>query len=203
MKKTNSGIWWNSILHPDTWRNMDELQKHHVKCKQSKKDHVLWNVQRRQIYIEGTWVSGFLGLEVEGRSGEWLLKVSLRHGEIVLSSVTQSCHSDTAIPWTASHQASLSITNSWSLLKLMSIQSVMPSNHLIIWHPLFPPSIFPSIRVFSNESVLHIRWPNYWSFNFRLSNEYSGPISFRIDRFDLLSVQGTLQSLLQYHSSKA
>ena len=98
MKKTNSGIWWNSILHPDTWCNMDELQKHHVKCKQSKKDHVLWNVQRRQIYIEGTWVSGFLGLEVEGRSGEWLLKVSLRHGETVLSSVTQSCHSDTLQP---------------------------------------------------------------------------------------------------------
>ena len=77
---------------------MDELQKHHVKCKQSKKDHVLWNVQRRQIYIEGTWVSGFLGLEVEGRSGEWLLKVSLRHRETVLSSITQSCHSDTLQP---------------------------------------------------------------------------------------------------------
>ena len=109
-------------------------------------------------------------------------------------------------PWTAVHQASLSITNSWSLLKFMSIESVIPSNHLILCRPLLLlPSIFPSIRVFSNESVLHIRWPKYWSFSFSISpsNEHSGLISFRIDWFDLLVVQGTLKSLLQHHSSKA
>ena len=109
-------------------------------------------------------------------------------------------------PWTAARQASLSITNSQSLLKPMSIESVMPSNHLILCHPLLlPPSIFPSIRVFSNESVLHSRWPKYWSFSFNISPfiEHSGLISFWIDRCDLLAVQGTLKSLLQYHSSKA
>ena len=109
-------------------------------------------------------------------------------------------------PWTAACQASLSITNSQSLFKLMSIESVMPSNHLILCQPLLLlPSIFPSIRVFSNESVLHLRWPKYWSFGFSIhpSNEYSELISFRIDWFDLLAVQGTLKSLLQYHSSKA
>ena len=109
-------------------------------------------------------------------------------------------------PWTEAHQASLSITNSWSLLKLMSIESVMPSNHLILCHPIFLlPSIFPSIRVFSNESVLRIRWPKYWSFSFSISpsSEYSGLISFRMDWLDLLAVQGTLKSLLQHHSSKA
>ena len=111
-----------------------------------------------------------------------------------------------ATPQMAAHQASLSITNSWSLLKLMSIASVIPSNHLILCHPLLlPPSIFPSIRVFSNESALRIRWPKYWSFSFSISssNEYSGLISFRIDWFDLLAVQGTLKSRLQHHSSKA
>ena len=111
-----------------------------------------------------------------------------------------------AIPWTAAHQASLSITNFYSLLKLMSIESVMPSNHLIFCYPLlFLPSIFPSIRVFSNESVLCIKWPKYWSFRFSISpsNEYSGLISFRMDWLDLLAVQGTLNSLLQHHSSKA
>ena len=107
-------------------------------------------------------------------------------------------------PWTAACQASLSITNSRSLLKLKSTESVMPSNHLILCCPLlFLPSIFPSIRVFSNESVLHIRWPKYWNFSISPSNEYSGLISFRMDWFDLLVVQGTLKSLLQYHSSKA
>ena len=103
-------------------------------------------------------------------------------------------------PWTAACQASLSITNSWSLLKLMSIQSVMPSNHLVLCCPLFLlPAIFPSIRVFSSESVLRIRWPKYWSFSFSISpsNEYPGLISFRIDCFDLLAVQGTLKSLFQ------
>ena len=109
-------------------------------------------------------------------------------------------------PWTAARQASLSITNSWSLLKLMFIQSMMPSSHLILCCPLlFPLSIFLSIRVFSNESVLRIRWPKYWSFSFNISpsNEYLGLISFRMDWLDLLAVQGTLKSLLQHHSSKA
>ena len=111
-----------------------------------------------------------------------------------------------AAPWTAARQASLSITNSRSLLKLRSIESVMPSSHLILYHPLlFLPSVFPSIRVFSNESVLRIRWPRYWSFSFSISpsNEYSGLISFGKDWLDLLAVQGTLKSLLQHHSSKA
>ena len=110
-----------------------------------------------------------------------------------------------ATPWTAARQASLSITNSQSLLKLMSIESVMPSSHLILYCPLLLlPSILPSIRLFSKESVLHIRWPKYWSFSFSInpSNEYSGLISLRIDWFDL-AVQGTLKSLLQHHSSKA
>ena len=109
-------------------------------------------------------------------------------------------------PWTAARQAFLSITNSWSLLKLMSVESVMPWNHLILCHPLLLlPSVLPSIRVFSNESVLHIMWAKYWSFSFSISpsNEYSGLISFRMDRFDLLAVQGTLKSFLQHHSSKA
>ena len=113
---------------------------------------------------------------------------------------------DSATPGTAARQASLSITNSRSLVKLMSIESVMPSNHLILCHPLLLlPSIFPSIRVFSNESVLHMSWPKYWSFSFSISpsNEYSGLISFRMDWFGLLAVQGTLKSLLQHHSSKA
>ena len=109
-----------------------------------------------------------------------------------------------ANPWTAAPQASLSVANSWSLLKLMSVKSVMPSNHLILCHPLLLlPSIFPSIRVFSNESVLCIRWPKYWSFSISPSNEYSGLISFRVDWLDLCAVQGTLKSLLQHHSSKA
>ena len=110
------------------------------------------------------------------------------------------------IPWTAAHQASLSITNSQSLLKLMSIESVMPSNHLILCRSLLlPPSIFSSIRVFSNESVLLIRWPKYWSFSFNISpsKEDSRLISFRMDWLDLLAVQGTLKSLLRHHSSKA
>ena len=110
-----------------------------------------------------------------------------------------------ATPWTAARQASLSITNSQSLLKLFSIELVMPSTHLILCRPLLPPSVFPSSRVFSNESVLHIKWPKYWSFSFSisLSNEYSGLISLRMDWLDPLAVQGSLKSLLQHHSSKA
>ena len=119
---------------------------------------------------------------------------------------SHSVISDSATPWTAAHQASLSITSSRKLLKLMSIKSVIPSNHLILCHPLLLlPSVFPSIRVFSNESVLCIRWPKYWSFCFNISpsNEHSGLISFRMDWLDLPAVQGTLKSLLQHHSSKA
>ena len=121
------------------------------------------------------------------------------------SSAPQSCLTFWT-PWTAAHQASLSITNTWSLLILMSIKSVMPSNHLILCLPLpLLPSIFPSIRVFFSESLLHIRWPKYWNFSFSISptNAYSGMISLGIDWFDLLAVQGTLKTLLQHYNSKA
>ena len=124
---------------------------------------------------------------------------------MMTTSVTQSCLT-LCDPWTAAHQASLSITNSQGLPKLTSIESVMPSNHLIVCHPLLlPPSIFPSIRVFCNESVLCIMWPKYWRFTFNISpsNEHSGLISFRMDWLDLLAVQGTLKSFLQHHSSEA
>ena len=124
---------------------------------------------------------------------------------IQIKSVTQSCRLF-ANPWTAACQASLSITNCRSSLKLTSIESVMPSSHLILCHPLlFLSSILPSIRVLSNKSVLHIRWPKYWIFSFNISpfNEHPGRISFRMDWLDLLAVQGTLKSLLQHHSSKA
>ena len=117
-----------------------------------------------------------------------------------------SCVRLFAAPWTSICQASLSFTISRSLLKLMSIESVMPSNHLIPCHPLLLlASVFPSIRVFSSESALHIKWPKYWSFSFSMnpSSEYSGLISFRIDWLDLLAVQGALKSLIQHHSSKA
>ena len=124
-----------------------------------------------------------------------------------ISSVQFSCSvvSDSATPWTTARRASLSITNSWSLPKPMYIESMMPPNHLILYRTLlFLPSIFPSIRIFSNESVLRIRWPKYWSFSFSISpsNEYLSLISFKTDCFDLLAVQGTLKSLLQHHSSK-
>ena len=139
--------------------------------------------------LPGPSVRGILQAKIR----EWISSVQFIRAVI----------SDSATPWTAVCQSSLSITNSWSLLKLMSIVSVMPSN--ILCRPLLPSSIFPSIRVFSNESVLHIRWPKYWSFSFSISpsNEYSGLISFRMDWLDLLAVQGTLKSLLQHHSSKA
>ena len=124
---------------------------------------------------------------------------------MLLLLLSPSVVSDSVTPWTAAHQASLSFIISWNLLKLMSIDLVMSSNHLILCHPLLLPSIFLSIKVFSNESVLHIRWPKYWSFSFSISpsNEYPGLISFRMDWFDLLAVQGTLKNLLQHHSSKA
>ena len=128
--------------------------------------------------------------------------------QIQFSSVQFSCSvmSDSATPWTAARQASLSITSSWSLLRLISIELMMPFNHFILCRPLLLlPSVFPNIRVFSNESVLHIRWPKYWSFSFSISpsNEYSGLISLRMDWLDLLAVQGTLRSLHEHHSSKA
>ena len=131
--------------------------------------------------------------------------MSMKHFNNQFSSLTQYCPT-LATPWTAARQASLSITNSWSLLKLMSNVLVKPSNHLILCRPLLLlPSIFPSIRVFSKESVLHIMWPKYWSFSFSISpsDEYSGLISFRMDWLDFLIIQGTLKSLLQHHSSKA
>ena len=128
-------------------------------------------------------------------------------GKFSFSSVQSlSCVRLFATPWTAAHQAFLSITSSQNLLKPMSIESVMPSNHLFLCHPLLLPlSIFPSTRVFSNELGLQIRWPKYWSFSFSISpsNEYSELISFKMDWLDLLAVQGTLKSLLQHHSSKA
>ena len=130
-----------------------------------------------------------------------------RQSYFFLSSVQSLSHVQLfATPLTIAYQSSLSITNSQSLLTLRSITSVMPSNHLTLCCPfLLPPSIFPSVRGFSNESVLHIRWPKYWSFSFSISpsNEHSGLISFRMDWLDLFAVQGTLKSLLQHHSSKA
>ena len=127
--------------------------------------------------------------------------------EFQFSSSVQSlsCVRLFATPWTAECQDSLSITNSWSLPKLTFIELVMPSNHLILCHPLLLPSIFPSIRIFSNESALHIRWPKYWSFSFSISpsNEHPGLISFRMNWLDLLAVQRTLKNLLYHHSSKA
>ena len=134
-----------------------------------------------------------------------MLYLASWRSSVQFSSVTQSWPT-VCNPWTTACQASLSITNSRSLLKLMSIESVMPFNHLILCCPLLLlPSIFPSIRVFSNESVLSIRWPKYWSFSFSISpsKDYSGLISFRMDWLDFLAVQGTLKSLLQHHSSKA
>ena len=133
-----------------------------------------------------------------------ILKNLTRHSQLSVYSL--SCVQLFETPWTAAHQASLSITNSRSSLRLTSIESVMPSSHLILCCPLlFLPPIPPSIRVFSNESTLRIRWPKYWSFSFSISpsNEYSVLISFRIDWFDLLAVQETLKTLLQHHSSKA
>ena len=136
----------------------------------------------------------------------WKLDSYASKDPVVSSVQSLSCDQLFVIPWAEAHQASLSITNSRSLLKLMSIESVMPSNHLILCCPLLLlPSIFPSIGRFSNESILHIRWPKYWSFSFSisLSNEHSGLTSFRMDWFGLLAVQGTPKSLLQHHSSKA
>ena len=139
-------------------------------------------------------------------SREKALSFMLLNLMLLLLLFSYSVMSDSAASWTAAHQASLSFTISWSLLKPMSIESVMPPNHVILCHLLLLlPSIFPIIRVFSNESALHIRWPKYWSFSYSISpsNKYSGLICFRMDWLDLLAVQGTLKSLPQHHSSKA
>ena len=138
-------------------------------------------------------------------SSKWLHHFTFPLAVYVVVVPLLSCVRLLATPWTAARQASLSITNSWSLLKLMPIESVMPSSHLFLCHPLLLPSIFPSIMVFSNQSVLRIEWPKYWHFSFSISpsNEYSGLISFRMDWLVLFAVQGTLKSLLQHHSSKA
>ena len=137
----------------------------------------------------------------------WWERLRGKLGLVLISSVQSFSRVQLFVTaWTAAHQASLSIANAWSLLKPMSVESVMSSNHLILYHPfLLLPSIFPSIRVFSNESALHIRWPKYWSFSFNISssNEHPGLISFRMDWLDLLAVQVTLKNLLQHHSSKA
>ena len=144
----------------------------------------------------------------ESDTTEWLNWTELKEKTKDLNKIKVqlvSCVRLFATPWTSAHQASLSITNTQNFLKLMSVKSVMSSNHLILCHPLLHlPSLFPSIRVFSNESVLCIMWPKYWSFSFSISpsNEYLGLISLRIDQFDLLAVQGTLKSLLQHHSSE-
>ena len=155
--------------------------------------HIDHHVSAREVENE----RHFAGREGQSRRGrKWWFSLVQFLSRVWLS----------VTPWTAAHQASLSITNSQSLPKLMSIELVMPSNHLTLCHPLLLlPSIFPSISIFSNEAALHIRWPKYWSFSFSISpsNEYSGLISFRIDWLDLLAVQGTLKSLLQHHSSNS
>ena len=157
------------------------------------------------IYI----LKSLIQFSVDGRGSVPSLQFALRpnydRGKQFSSAQSLSCVRLFVTPWTAACQASLSITNSWSLLKLMSIESMMPSNHLILHHPLLLPSVFLSIRVFSSESFVHIRWPKYWSFSLSISpsSEYSGLISFRMDWLDLLAVQGTLKSLLQQSSSKA
>ena len=141
-----------------------------------------------------------------GSSVHWIFQARvLEWGAIAFSCSVAKLAQLFATPGTAVHQASLSFTVSWSLLKLMSVVSVMLSNHLILCLPLLLPSIFPSIRVFSNELALHIRWPKYWSFSFSISpsNEYSGLISFRMDWFDLFAVKGTLKSLLQHHNLRS
>ena len=157
---------------------------------------VTWRTEEERIWNEEDVQRG---ATVKAERGSFLVTA------MPFSSVQSlSCVWLFATPWTAACHASLSITNPQSLLKLMSIESVMPSNHLILCHPLLLlPSIYPIIRVFSNESVLCIRWPKYWSFSISPSNEYSRLISFRTDWLDLLAVQGTLKSLLQHHSSKA
>ena len=172
-----------SLILPITWNHRKkqlhgrEKESLNSKCKLRVIDFII-SRKINLFYKPDLWRSWWMWIYVDFTS------VQFNHSVV----------SDSATPWTATGQASLSITNSWSLFKLMSIESVMPSNHLILCYPLLPPSIFPSIRVFSSESVHRIRWPKYWSFSFSISpsNEYSGLISFRMDCLDLLAVQGTL-----------
>ena len=200
------------------WRNWGARDRFHSRTSW------VFALERSLCHMEygleesGVWLTMSEVMAKFWRSEQWPLEVGLdvelrNVPEVELqkafpnSSVQSLSHVPLFVtPWTAARLASLSITNSWSLLKLMFIESVMPSNHLILCHPiLLLPSIFPSIRIFSSESALHIRWPEYWSFSFSIcpSNEWSGLISFRVDWFDLLAVQGTLKSLLQHPSSKA
>ena len=163
-------------------RITDSMDMNLSKLREIVKDRGAWHAAVHRVAKSRTWLSNCTTSSVQRLSRVWIF----------------------AIPWTAARQASLSITNSQSLLKLMSIELVMPSNHLILCHPLLLlPSIFPSIRVFSKELALCIGWSKYWSFSFSISpsKEYSGLISFRIDWLDLLAVQGTLKSLLQHHSA--
>ena len=164
-----------------------------------------WTIMKSQLSLAGTLLEREMCRKPKcPYTEEWVKKTWYIYQSVSAQSLSHLRLFATL--WTAACQASLSITTSWSLLKLMSIELVMPSNHLILCHPfLLLPSIFPSIRVFSNESALCIRWPKYWSFSFSISpsNEYWGLISFRIDWLDLPAVQGTLKSLLQHHSSKA
>ena len=161
----------------------------------------MWSPMEEQSFFQFTYFFFFNWRVIV------VLPSAIHQHESSISSVQSLSHVQLFVtPWTLAHQASLSSINAWSLLKLMSIESVMPSNHLILSCPLLlPPSIFSSNRVFSDESALCIRWPKYWSFSFSISpsNEYSGLISFRMDWLDLLAVQGTLKSHLQHHSSKA
>ena len=197
----------------------EELKSLLMKLKDSEKVGLKLNIHKTKIMTSGpitSWqIDGetletvrvyFGGLQKSLQMVTEAMKLKDKN-HMIISSVQPLSHVQLfATPWITACQASLSITNSWSLLKLMFIESVMPSNHLILCHPLlFPPSIFPSIRVFSSESVLCMRWPKYWSFSFIMSpsNEYSGLISFRMDWLDLLAVQGTLKSLLQHHILKA
>ena len=174
-------------------------------CPQSFEQHLVcsqcpvWICQITE-WMRGPWKSVFIAVTYNFWE-TWLFSLFFKYSVQLLSGVWLF-----VTPWTAARQTSLSITNPRSLLKLMSVESVMPSNHLILCHPLLlSPSIFSSIRVFSNESVLPMKWPKHWSFSFSISpsNEYSGLISFKIDWLDILAVQETLKSLLQHHSSKA
>ena len=190
-------MWLNhleTIPHP---QSMEKLSS--MKPVPSAKVLELFSLYFQRPFCSSPWVSY-----------NYILLFIIFQNHISLKSISSvrslSCVQLFMTLWTAAHQPSLSITNSRSLLKLVSIESVMPSNHLILCHPLFlPPSIFPSIKVFSNESALRIRWPKYWSFRFSISpsNEHPGLISFRMDWLDVPAVQGILKSLLQHHSSKA
>ena len=173
-------------------------------------DREAWRVAIHGVAKSRTWLSQWTelnwGTELNWSCINLFINISLTVGCFCQSVQLISHVLLFETPWTAAHQTSLSISNSQSLIKLISIKSVMPSNHLILCHPLLLlPTTFPSIRVFSNESVLCIRWPKYWSFSFSISssNEFSGLISCRIDWLDLLAVQGNLKSVLQHHSSKA